>query len=86
MKDQPEKRRQCAGADGPFCDEMRKNLRSSMTTDTRSTVGLLGFPSHKPDLGFYDRVALRGLPDGKLYLIPFCPFCGTQIDGGEVGS
>lgn len=80
MTDTSQKRRRCESGDGPFCDEMAKNLQSSMNVTERS-VGLLGFGSHKPSLGFYDRVTLRGRPGGSAYLIPFCPFCGARIDG-----
>jgi hypothetical protein len=77
------KRMRCESADGPFCDEMMTNLQTDMSVRPDIDVGLLGFGSHKPDLGFYDRVSLRGRPGGDLYLIPFCPFCGARIDGGE---
>lgn len=75
----PAKRMRCEGPDGPFCDEMTKNLASSQSDDGR-TLGLVGIPQHRPDRGFYDRVGLRGRAHAHPYFVPFCPFCGKAID------
>ena len=75
----PAKRMHCEGPDGPFCDEMTKNLPLSYS-EREYTFGLVGVPSYRPDRGFYDRVGLRGRAHENAYIVPFCPFCGKALD------